>query len=228
MEKIKLGLFDVFGFIFPGLLALFAVMLPFIYDTSLKDLSSFFNQTKEVPIGLLILLGSYIVGASIHQLGYYWYYLMVMIVYYWCLRLVLSLISPYNKKAEKMLDALKEKHALLNNLRFITGSYILIRQFTPAQVVPLDEWTSKRAMSFNLSLSFFVLIFTSHTAWTATHNQVWSVVVWFSIFSTVSLLIRAYGYDFWWKKELKLIVETFELQQKKIDIVYPDKVKESD
>jgi len=206
MENLKLFLFDIFGFLLPGLLFLSAFALYIsTSDPQFQSLPGISWQQLRVYI-FPILVISYILGMTMHELGYIWYkYLAVYPGFY--------LTKAWHLARKEKDKGNESQFNLLMKSESLAKSMVLIRAFAPEQVPALAEWSYKRAMSFNMSLAFLFIGISSFMAFRTGRGESWLILSTFSILAIILLLKRAFYYDYWLKNEIKITVEHFELEK---------------
>ena len=135
MDKIKLGLFETFSYLLPGLILLTGVANLF---TSGCDIVSKFYQ-PEVSLSTfritVVLVIAYVVGFSFHYVGYH----------------VFAFLGPrlYPGRFQGSKPKLSSK-----KLELVT-----IRDKSPANYSALEKWMAYRGMCYNtfFALSIFVI-----------------------------------------------------------------------
>lgn len=249
MDKIKLGLFDVFGYLIPGFIFLIALLMFFDFITGFVFMNDFtYNSVQLISkiktenyltlFSITVIILSFISGFIVHLISLTWYknfYLM------FCRNIIkpyiefsIKCIDEFFKsksqkgfiKTENLFNQIKEKSN--TNLKFlldnskITTYNVLIRQFSPNQLLFLEEWVSKRAFSYNLSFCFFllsvdILLFKISVV---NESRYYLFLFLSLLFSSFILLRKALHFDTWWRKDMHETVSKFELEKIKFTDFY--------
>ncbi|MGX5858279.1 hypothetical protein ACWKW6_31775 [Dyadobacter jiangsuensis] len=200
MEKIKFGIFDVFVYITPGLFALLCIYLCYAdlgngcYQFSIKFIA--LVDKVSLNLALVIIIIAYILGFSIHQFGYNYFYLAGKLLF---------------KK-----NFLGYERGLSTEER----KFILVRHFSKENFTYVELWNSFRGMSFNLSLVFLMIaiIIVVRLVANSSFGFDWGVVVAFFLLLSLITLRRAVTFHIWSHRTLKETVETLRLAQKAINV----------
>ncbi|MEM9341046.1 MAG: hypothetical protein AAGA66_20100, partial [Bacteroidota bacterium] len=71
MEKIKIGLFDAFGFILPGTILLMSILIALTPDLNTLESIQKIKLTFDLGNLSLGLVVAYVIGYATHNFGYY-------------------------------------------------------------------------------------------------------------------------------------------------------------
>lgn len=190
IEKVQLSIFDVFGFVIPGFivcLAAWILLMPTL------TISTLLVSLGQLNLGQILMVGlvSYIVGFVLNTPGY---------TLHTQVGLRLWRISK-ELQAEGMDNSKKN---------------VLIREFSPANLVYLEKWLSYRAFSHNLALALLLLgicLVSQYfiTKLTALDALLWGVIALLSVFP---LLYRAQLYQRLYYMDLGNTYKELKLQSK--------------
>lgn len=190
MEKIKIGLFDFFGYIIPGALILFSLATLLDKDTSqVYYMYEILNKlTLTTTISLTII--SYVIGVSSHSIGYALY----------------RFITPKlwkNRKAESYLFEYDRSKYL-----------VLAREYSPNNMKYIEEWIAKRALCYNLSvgLLMFSVVGVIKILQNPNNYLQWLILCICVISLSILLLRRATSFDKWYLTDLYNTVEELNLR----------------
>ncbi len=188
----QFNIFDAFGFIFPGTLILFALVL-LAEDQAVIHLKDSFLPFKELPASAYVLATfmAYVVGFLVNTFGY-------------------RLYKRLGSRLWQMPKGVK--------LGSEQACYaVLVREFSPRNLAHLEKWNALKAMSHNFSVSFLVLFLVAIIK-TITHFGVahveWAGLALVSIYFAYSLLQRAFFYHRYYYEDLRHSVEALELEAK--------------
>ncbi|MDX1941907.1 MAG: hypothetical protein SFU99_15200 [Saprospiraceae bacterium] len=187
MEKIRLGIFDVFGQIVPGLLQLIALII--LANNNILNLSDAVDAFSQITTNqiLLSILASFILSFSINSAAYFLY-----------------------KNVGKRIF----KRPLMDYTDY-KSDIILVREFSPKNLSYIDEWTAKSAMSYNLSLGFLILLGASFYKLIIFGFSIgWILISLFSIVVSFILLKKAVLFQDWYLQDLQSTVRELYLKEK--------------
>lgn len=191
-RKIQLTLFDIFAFVLPGAIVILSIWIigdgSLIYVQDVVD-SLLKINTNETFVGGVI---AYIVGFIINSFGYELHEKVGLKIW----RIPATIIAEGQKNSQKN---------------------VLIREFSPNNLIYLEKWLSYRAFAHNLAFAFLVLGFSLLTKLLIYKPPViwtWislSIVVITSIFP---LLYRAHLYQKIYYWDLSNTVKELRLEKK--------------
>jgi hypothetical protein len=238
MEKIKLGLFDFFGYLLPGtiFLASICIFLDYANDFIIMHQLTFYVKKAARFIAvdnyfalatMAGILLSFCAGFMLHELGYQWYkYFYLYFIYNFLgAKFIILLFTIFiwkkdtrKEKIEKALNSRKEQFSLMIDTSSLTEKNVLIRHFSPNQIPFIDEWASKRAFAYNLSFSFFLLaigiaLFKTNTV---NENILYKQAFIVLLIASFLLLERAARFNLWWMRDIAKTTEKFNLSDLKI------------
>lgn len=179
MDSFKLGLFDLFGYIFPGIIVSLTIYFA-TQDISsdpisiIIELGTLLSEMSGYTI-LILIFGSYILGFTIHYFGYNYFNLI-------------------GKKIWKKTLSGKEK-----GLSDFNEQMILIRDKSPENFKYAEIWSVFRAMSFNLSLTFFLfsLLIVLKLILASVYSGIWLLVSLSFMIVAWVMLRRAVSFHIW-------------------------------
>jgi hypothetical protein len=191
-RNVQFNLFDAFGFIFPGFLILFSLLI-LAEDSTVVHLKDSFIPLNKIPTSLFIVATflAYVVGFLVNTFGY----------------------RLYKKLGSRLWEMPKEVKLGREQARYS----VLVREFSPRNMAHLEKWNALKAMSHNFSVSFLVLfavaIIKTITHWGEAHLE-WAGLALVSLYFAYSLLQRAFFYHRYYYEDLRHSVEALELEAK--------------
>ena len=138
MDKIRLGLFDIFAYLLPGCFTLFSLVV--LASPGIEHLGQMLDPFKNLNIseGILLVLASYMIGFALHIPGW------------WMLKYIgLNIWKHYKRRTHKP-DEIKERNK----------NTILVREYSRVNSRYIELWYALSSMARTLSLSclFFSLV----------------------------------------------------------------------
>lgn len=200
MDKFKFDIFDIFGYIIPGALLLFSVLLIQANFSIgiIRNISNLVELTKKLNLYsfFLIILVAYVLGFTFHVLGYKYY-------------------SIFGKLL------IKTKYRQLPILPISNDrAFVLIRHYSRENHIYVGKWYAFRAMSFNLSLAFLLLFFVIVIKLLAlgSFNIGWILIGLFCLFFSMTLLYRAVTFHVWSRKTISETIDALNLNNIQTEI----------
>jgi len=193
MDKIRLGLFDLFAYLLPGSFGLFSVII--WINEAVQSVDQLAEPFKNLTLsmGIVMILGAYILGFALHVPGW------------WLLQFVgLRIWKKYKIKTSQPSE-LKErsKHA------------VLVRELSKANARYVELWYALSGMSRTLALTFVILggISLYKDILTAYTTQ-WLILMLCMLILAIVLLYRAAQTYSWAIRDLKNSVEQLYLKER--------------
>ena len=137
MEKIRLGLFDVFSFVLPGLLIIHSYVILVICEYSIVDEIVIISKEISIIQVFLILIMSYYIGVLVQYLSFELFEFIALRIWKNRLKSKSLSISRYESDLAK------------------------IRHYSPANYDLLERWMALRGMCYNSFFAFLVLLICS-------------------------------------------------------------------
>lgn len=195
IEKIQLGIFDIFAFIVPGAGIMLSVWI--VADNSVNRLSDLLNPIAALTLSEVILAGTiaYVIGFIINTLGYELHQRVGLKIW----------------KIPEKLQAEGQANSQMN---------VLIREFSPSNLYYLEKWLSYRAFSHNLALSFLVLCFCCILKFIIVFPISalgWLTISIFALCSVFPLLYRAHFYQKLYFWDLNNTLKKLNLEEKALE-----------
>lgn len=182
IEKIKLGLFDVFTYALPGVLIVFSFALAF--DNSNRTLSQFFFNSVSphlnISNGLFLFIIGYVIGFANDSFGAF----------------ILKTSNHLSKKNEFSIFP-----SMPNSKK-----YSLIREYSPENFKYVEIWNALKGMSSNLASA--TIFFISSSIIKAINPDFlfikeWLVIIMFSIIMMIIFIKKAMVFKKWAKNDLE-------------------------
>lgn len=192
VRNVQISIFDAFGFIFPGVLILFACIL-LAEDTTVIHLKDVIHPLKGLSTALFVVgtFIAYVIGFLVNTFGY----------------------KLYKKVGGYLWNMPNEVKMGREQARYS----VLVREFSPRNLAHLEKWNALKAMSHNFSVSFLVLFIVCMVK-TFTHLQVagfeWLAIGITSLYFAYTLLHRAHFYHRYYYEDLRHTVEALYLEEK--------------
>lgn len=204
MDKIRLGLFDIFAYLLPGCFTLFSLVV--LASPGIDCLAEMLDPFKGLSLseGILLVLASYMLGFAMHIPGW------------WMLRYVGLNIWKTYKRRTSHLQEIKERNK----------NTVLVREFSKVNARYVELWYALSSMARTLSLSFlFFAVVALIKAFSVEGKAPW---IWLAVglffFSFVLLYRGAQAYS-WAVRDLRNTVKVLHLKEK-ADRMMPGDVEE--
>lgn len=134
MEKIRLGLFDIFSFVLPGLLIIHSyLILSVCHDSIIDDIVALSKDISVTQVFLVLILAYYI-GILIQYLSFELFELLAIRI--WKKRLKVDSLS----------------------ISRFENDIARIRHYSPVNYALLERWMALRGMCYNSFFAFLILI----------------------------------------------------------------------
>ena len=185
MENIKLDLFDIFGYLIPGSILLFAGWV--LCDSSIVSVSNISQSLGKIDskIGAIFLLVSYSIGFAGHYFGSKYY--------------------MYHNKLFGFKELEVEK---------ATEKWILVREFASNHLSVLDRWALLKAMSQNLASTALLSSLFSVVKFGFTRYFEWLFVALVLLYFSHVFILRARRFAIFRDHDLTSLVDTLNLKNK--------------
>lgn len=193
MEKIKLGLFDVFVYMLPGsMVVLCFLLLKLDLDIDIEiSIDRVFRSVSKFNgySFILLLVISYVIGFVFHPIGHRYF-------------------SFIGKRLWRKRLNIPENIVIKKEYR-----HLVVRHFSQENFTFAEKWFAYRGLSFNLSLSllilFFIVIFKMFSFPTFSFD--WFIISLMALLFSIILLRRAITFHLWAKGTINGTIEALNL-----------------
>ncbi|MEM6629801.1 MAG: hypothetical protein AAF694_09010 [Bacteroidota bacterium] len=209
MDKIRLGLFDIFAYLLPGCCMLFSIVVAASGD--IQSLDHMLNPFKELSIseGILLVLASYMVGFALHVPGW------------WLLRyLGLNIWKEYKRRTSQERE-FKERNK----------NTVLVREYSKVNARYIELWYALSSMARTLSLTFlFFAIVAIIKGFRVTNGESssWFFLALGLFFFSFVLLYRAAQSYSWAVRDIRNTVKQLHLKEKARFMVFGEEDQEEE
>ncbi len=194
MDKIRLGLFDIFAYLLPGSFVIFSMVV--LGDSEIHTLPEMIRpfQNLSLSTGIVLALAAYIVGFAVHVPGW------------WLLQFVgLKIWKRFRYKTmqrEEMKD--RSKHM------------VLVRELSKSNARYIELWYALSSMSRTFSLGFFLFSMISiiKAFSTSVHLPSWISIGILSLFFSFVMLYRSAQAYSWAIRDLNNAVTQLHLKDR--------------
>ena len=182
MDKIRLSIFDTFGFLIPGFI--FAVSIFILLNNSIISVVDLIEKIKVININLILLFlfVSYVLGFATFAFGRYFYET------FGCRLFKVKISDRYSENSEK---------------------YCAVRHFSESNYSTIYNFNALKTMAQSLSFSAFILTLISFIKFfiSSKADYTWLILSMISLVICIILLSRAKDYHIWRHNDLNATYE---------------------
>jgi len=193
MDKIRLGLFDIFAYLLPGSFLLFSLVV--VFNPEIKELGDMIMPFRNLSLstGIILILASYILGFALHVPGW------------WLLQII----------GLKIWKRFKYKTTQLEELKDRSKNMVLVRELSKSNARYIELWYALSSMSRTFSLAFvlFSIVSVIKSARPDASGP-WILLGAIMLFFSVVLLYRSAQAYSWAVRDLKNAVDQLYLKDR--------------
>ncbi len=193
MDKIRLGLFDIFAYLLPGSFLLFSLVV--VFNPDIKELGDMIIPFRNLSLstGIILILASYILGFALHVPGW------------WLLQFI----------GLKIWKRFKYKTTQLEELKDRSKNIVLVRELSKSNARYIELWYALSSMSRTFSLAFvlFSIVSVIKSAQPDASGP-WILLGAIMLFFSVVLLYRSAQAYSWAVRDLKNAVDQLYLKDR--------------
>ena len=195
MDKIRLGLFDIFAYLLPGCCMLFSMVVAASSD--IQSLDHLLIPFKELSLseGILLVLASYMVGFALHVPGW------------WLLKYIGLNIWREFKRRTSQESEFKERNK----------NTVLVREYSKVNARYIELWYALSSMARTLSLTFLFFAVVSVVKGfrvSGEDSSSWFFLALGLFFFSFVLLYRAAQSFSWAVRDIRNTVKQLHLKEK--------------